>query len=154
MVSGGVSDSLCRLPRAVADDNGQFPRRRHQFPVMGTVFSFAWRQPPSVGTVRAVERELIRIDELFSLHRKDSEMSMLADGRAKTAECSPEIRTVLDLCAQAERLTAGYFSATPSGRLDPTGLVKGWAVRRAAALLRVRRRRVASRPSGGCGQWA
>ena len=82
-----------------------------------------------------MERELLRIDEVFSLYRKDSEISMLADGRVAQAECSPEMRTVLGLCARAERLTSGYFSTTPTGRLDPTGLVKGWAVRRAAALL-------------------
>lgn len=102
---------------------------------MGTVFSFAWRRPPPVAVVRAVERELARIDEVFSTYREDSQISALADGRVALSECSPEVRQVLDLCAQAECLTAGYFSTTPSGRLDPTGLVKGWAVRRAAGLL-------------------
>lgn len=32
--------------------------------------------------------------------------------------------------------TGGAFTALPHGRLDPTGLVKGWAVERASLLLR------------------
>jgi thiamine biosynthesis lipoprotein len=102
---------------------------------MGTVFSFAWRQPPTAETVRSVECELMRIDGVFSIYRPDSEISALAAGRVGVADCSPDLREVLDLCRQAERLTAGYFSTRPAGRVDPTGLVKGWAVRRAADLL-------------------
>jgi thiamine biosynthesis lipoprotein len=39
---------------------------------------------------------------------------------------------VLTRCLALERSTRGYFSARPAGRLDPSGLVKGWAVDRAA----------------------
>lgn len=42
---------------------------------------------------------------------------------------------VLDLCADYAQRTGGYFTATPGGRLDPSGLVKGWAIARASALL-------------------
>ncbi len=35
-----------------------------------------------------------------------------------------------------QRETDGFFSAVWDGRLDPTGLVKGWAIERASALLR------------------
>ena len=31
--------------------------------------------------------------------------------------------------------TRGYFSSMYAGRLDPSGLVKGWAVQRASDLL-------------------
>jgi thiamine biosynthesis lipoprotein len=34
-----------------------------------------------------------------------------------------------------DRETGGFFSVRPAGRLDPSGLVKGWAVDRAARLL-------------------
>jgi FAD:protein FMN transferase len=102
---------------------------------MGTVFSFAWRQPPAMEALREVECELARIDGVFSTYRPDSEISALAAGRVAVADCSAEVRAVLALCEQAELLTAGYFSTRPTGRLDPTGLVKGWAVRRAGDLL-------------------
>jgi FAD:protein FMN transferase len=47
---------------------------------------------------------------------------------------------VVELCEQARERTDGYFDAhlpDPSGgtRFDPSGLVKGWAVERAAAKL-------------------
>ena len=45
---------------------------------------------------------------------------------------------VLDLCAELEIATGGYFSARQDGRIDPTGLVKGWAVEGASRRLRVR----------------
>ena len=46
------------------------------------------------------------------------------------------MREVLARCARLRRETGGYFDARASGALDPSGLVKGWAVDRAAALLR------------------
>jgi FAD:protein FMN transferase len=102
---------------------------------MGTVFSFAWRRPPPDAAMRAVERELIRIEEVFSTYLTGSEISALAAGEVTVSQCSPEVRRVVGLCTRAERLTGGYFSASWGGGIDPTGLVKGWAVRRAADLL-------------------
>ncbi|MEA2449752.1 MAG: FAD:protein transferase, partial [Thermoleophilaceae bacterium] len=48
-----------------------------------------------------------------------------------------EIAEVLDLCAGAKHASGGWFDpwAIPGG-VDPTGLVKGWAARRAADCLR------------------
>jgi thiamine biosynthesis lipoprotein len=102
---------------------------------MGTVFSFAFGAPVDCDVIRAVEHELDRLDCIFSTYRPDSEISALAAGDRTLASCSEEVREVLALCAEASDLTGGYFSALHSGRLDPTGLVKGWAVARAAWLL-------------------
>src|SRR4051794_4505030 len=109
--------------------------RRHHYAVMGTVFSFAFGAPVSEAVVRAVEEELDRIDGVFSTYRADSHIARLADGRHDFGTCSTEVLDVLGLCAQAARLTCGGFDAWHSGRLDPTGLVKGWAVARVADLL-------------------
>ena len=59
------------------------------------------------------------------------------------ASCASRMRTrdVQEVLARCERLreqTGGYFDARAGGSLDPSGLVKGWAVDRAAALLRGR----------------
>jgi thiamine biosynthesis lipoprotein len=43
---------------------------------------------------------------------------------------------VLDLCADVQAATDGCFTALTDGGLDPTGLVKGWAIERASHILR------------------
>jgi thiamine biosynthesis lipoprotein len=75
------------------------------------------------------------VDEVFSTYRQDSQISRLARGELTVAECDPEVAEVLDLCAEAERLSEGWFSTTYEGQLDPTGLVKGWSTERVARLL-------------------
>lgn len=114
---------------------------------MGTVFSFDVRGADGVGARAAVDAAvawLHRVDEVFSPYRPDSEISRLADGRAEVERCSPEVAEVLALCEDAERRSGGFFSARYAGRLDPTGLVKGWAVERAARML------VAAGAEGAC----
>jgi thiamine biosynthesis lipoprotein len=45
------------------------------------------------------------------------------------------VREVLARCEELRLETRGYFDARAAGILDPSGLVKGWAVDRAAAIL-------------------
>ncbi|MFJ9661060.1 FAD:protein FMN transferase [Streptomyces griseoflavus] len=105
---------------------------------MGTVFSLDVRggEPD---TVRAAVREAVaglhRVDEVFSTYREDSQISRLARGELGVEECDPEVAEVLALAAEAERVSEGWFSARHRGRLDPTGIVKGWATERAARRL-------------------
>ena len=54
---------------------------------------------------------------------------------SRSADAHPLVREVLARCERCARETGGYFDARAAGRLDPSGLVKGWAVDRAAALL-------------------
>jgi thiamine biosynthesis lipoprotein len=90
--------------------------------------------------VEAAFAELREVDRIFSTYRADSEVARLRSGALGLDECSPTVRSVLDLCEQASNATGGYFTAWlpgPDGavRFDPSGLVKGWAVERAASLL-------------------
>jgi thiamine biosynthesis lipoprotein len=111
---------------------------RHAEEVMGTVFSFDVRggEPRAV---RAALEEAVaglhRADALFSTYREDSEVSRLARGELSVAECAAEMAEVLDLAAEAERVSEGWFSPRYQGSLDPTGIVKGWAAERAARRL-------------------
>ncbi|MGW0913582.1 FAD:protein FMN transferase [Streptomyces sp. NPDC002784] len=105
---------------------------------MGTVFSFDVRggDPEAVRAALAeAVAGLHRVDEVFSTYREDSEISRLARGELTVAECAPEVGAVLTLGEEAERLSDGWFSTSYEGRLDPTGIVKGWAVERAARRL-------------------
>jgi thiamine biosynthesis lipoprotein len=105
---------------------------------MGTVFSFdvrGARDPRVRAALEAAVASLHQVDEVFSTFRPDSEISRLGRGELALADCSPEVREVLALCADAERRTDGWFTLRYAGAdapPDPTGLVKGWAVERAA----------------------
>ncbi|QHC26963.1 FAD:protein FMN transferase [Streptomyces sp. GS7] len=106
---------------------------------MGTVFSFDVRdtRTPAIETALGdAVAWLHHVDEVFSTYRADSPVSRLARGEIGLDECPAEVREVLDLCDRVERTTGGWFSTTANGSLDPTGLVKGWAVDRAAQILR------------------
>ncbi|MFE4974750.1 FAD:protein FMN transferase [Kitasatospora sp. NPDC056651] len=111
---------------------------RHAEPVMGTVFSVTVRDP-GPGTPAVVERiaeRLHRLDAVFSPYRADSDISRLDRGELDLADCAPEVPAVLAACREVAAETDGYFTERPGGRLDPSGWVKGWAVERAAELLR------------------
>lgn len=102
---------------------------------MGTVFSFDVRggDPEAVQTaLREAVAGLHQVDKVFSTYRDTSQISRLARGELTVGECDPEVAEVLELGAEAERLSDGWFSMRYEGRLDPTGIVKGWAVERAA----------------------
>ncbi|MGW6740263.1 FAD:protein FMN transferase [Streptomyces sp. NPDC055025] len=116
-------------------------RLRHVEESMGTVFSFDIRgvrdgdEEAVQAGLRAAVASLHRVDEIFSTFRADSQISRLGRGELALSECAGEVREVLELCAQAERESGGWFTARYAGGLDPTGLVKGWAVERAARML-------------------
>ncbi len=105
---------------------------------MGTVFSLDVRGGEP-GAVRAALEEaaagLRRVDEVFSTYREDTQISRLARGELETGQCDPEVAEVLELAAEAERISEGWFSTRYRGELDPTGIVKGWATERAARRL-------------------
>lgn len=81
---------------------------------------------------------LRRVDETFSTWKDGSEVSRLGRGELALEEASAEVREVLARCEQLREETRGFFDARIGGRLDPSGLVKGWSVDRAAALLDAR----------------
>jgi thiamine biosynthesis lipoprotein len=92
--------------------------------------------------VEAIFAELAEVDRVFSTYRPDSDISLVRAGMLRIDECEPTVAEVLELCAAAESATGGYFTTRlpgPDGvlRFDPTGLVKGWAVERAAGHLDV-----------------
>ncbi|MBC2903488.1 FAD:protein FMN transferase [Streptomyces sp. PSKA01] len=111
---------------------------RHVEEVMGTVFSFDVRggDPEAVrAALSEAVAELHRVDEVFSTYRENSEISRLGRGELTVEECDPDVAAVLALGEEATRVSDGWFSTSYEGRLDPTGIVKGWAVEQAARRL-------------------
>ena len=76
------------------------------------------------------------VDARFSPYRRSSEISRLDRGELALADAHPDVRDVLARCEALRAGTRGAFDARATGRLDPCGLVKGWAVDRAAERLR------------------
>ena len=76
------------------------------------------------------------VDTTFSTYKDDSEISRINRGELRREDAHPHVRYVLERCEELREETAGYFDMqTPTGSIDPSGLVKGWAVDRAAAIL-------------------
>ena len=74
------------------------------------------------------------VDSKYSTYKKDSEISQINNGLPKS-KWSSQMKTVLNLCEQTKKETFGYFNITNNGKLDPSGLVKGWAIANAAKML-------------------
>lgn len=103
---------------------------------MGTVFTIDIRDDGRWDdAIAEAVGWLHRVDAVFSTYTADSDISRMRRGELRLADADPAVEQVLELCAQAQTRTGGAFTAMPQGRLDPTGLVKGWAVERASRLL-------------------
>lgn len=77
------------------------------------------------------------IDKRFSTYKPHSEISKINRGEITPEEASKEMQEVFALAEQTKKDTNGYFDiAKPDGSIDPSGLVKGWAIRNAAALVK------------------
>jgi thiamine biosynthesis lipoprotein len=76
------------------------------------------------------------VDAQFSPYKSTSEVEKINRGKIEEAEYSREMRHVLDLAEQTKQETNGYFDVWNEGRLDPSGIVKGYAIWESAKLLK------------------
>jgi thiamine biosynthesis lipoprotein len=82
-----------------------------------------------------LQAQLDWADGVFSLWRDDSLMSQYNRGEMALDEGSQELLDVLQACEWYRGVTDGAFDARGPHGLDPSGLVKSWAVARAAHVL-------------------
>jgi thiamine biosynthesis lipoprotein len=76
------------------------------------------------------------VDRRFSTYRTDSEIAAINRGDVPVVDWSREMLEVLALAEQTKNETNGYFDVRkPDGSLDPSGIVKGWAIRNAAGFV-------------------
>lgn len=97
---------------------------------------------PASSIVEVIEW-LHHVDDTFSTHKTDSPISAIGRGELSLDDAGDEIREVLRLCENLRRDSGGAFDAfevpAPNGtRFDPSGVVKGWAIDRAADILEQR----------------
>lgn len=131
-------------------DRGTYRRlHRRVKHVMGMPLSLALRGRHAADRAgdaawSAVLDQLREVDRVFSTYRPDSAVSRLGRGEITVDDCPPEVAEVLALGREAQRRSGGAFSvvlpASDDGDpgatvLDPSGVVKGWAVERASRLL-------------------
>lgn len=77
---------------------------------------------------------LTNVDERFSTYKYTSEISQVNRGEIALENVSDQMKEVFALAEQTRKETNGYFNIRrPDGLLDPSGIVKGWAIRGAAA---------------------
>ena len=77
------------------------------------------------------------VDAQFSVFKPESEISALNQGRLGLPDVSAPMQEILAIAARTMKETHGYFDIRrPDGSLDPSGVVKGWAIRNAADLIR------------------
>jgi thiamine biosynthesis lipoprotein len=120
-------------------DPGPVAVHRRVEMIMGMPISLAVRgssgQSSAVDTAWArVAEDLHEVDRVFSTYRDDSIISRLGRGEIALEQCPAEVGEVFGIGAEANRRSGGSFSIMlPSDagpRLDPSGVVKGWAVER------------------------
>jgi FAD:protein FMN transferase len=109
--------------------------------VMGLPISLALRgrhaDGPAADTAwAAVLASLRDADQVFSTYRADSVVSRVNRGELALGDAPAEVHEVLTVAERTRRATDGAFSVWRDGTLDPSGVVKGWAVQRASAALR------------------
>jgi thiamine biosynthesis lipoprotein len=75
------------------------------------------------------------VDNTFSTFKKTSEITRINDGLLKTLHASKDVQEILRLAKQTKSQTLGYFNIDRGGKIDPSGIVKGWAIHNAARLL-------------------
>ncbi len=95
------------------------------------------------------------VDARFSTYKPDSEICRLNRGELDLPAAHRDVRDVLARCEELRQETNGYFdvraparvpdsrvaAGSRPGAVDPSGLVKGWSVARAASILDAARAR-------------
>lgn len=75
------------------------------------------------------------IDSKFSTFLPSSEISNINNGFIKAGDYSNDMNTVLNLSDKTKKETDGYFDIFHDDKLDPSGLVKGWAIHNSAEII-------------------
>lgn len=83
--------------------------------------------------IEKVFKYLRWVDATFSPFKDTSEVAKYNRGE----KYSKDLKNILKLAKETKEKTKGYFDVTrPDGRMDPSGIVKGWAIWKAAKILK------------------
>lgn len=94
-------------------------------------------QEAKIGAIAGLFSYFSEVDERFSTYKSTSEIMSINRGEITAEDASSEMKEVFALAEKTKTETGGYFDMRqPDGQLDPSGIVKGWAIFNAANTLR------------------
>ena len=77
------------------------------------------------------------VENKFSVYKDDSEISLINLGKIKESEYSDDMKVIFKLAEETKEITKGYFDIkNKNGKIDPSGIVKGWAIQSVAEILK------------------
>lgn len=76
------------------------------------------------------------IDAKFSTYKDDSEITLINKKMLAPESASEDMKEVFLLADETRQETYGYFDIRRDGYIDPSGIVKGWAIYNASEILR------------------
>jgi len=72
------------------------------------------------------------VDAKYSPYMNTSDVAKINRGELDDQDYDDELRTILNIAEQTKRETNGFFDVWHNDVFDPSGIVKGWAIARAA----------------------
>jgi len=114
--------------------------RHHVEHVMGTAIAIDVLDSVEQKVLDEIVRWFHQVDATYSTYLIESPISQYGLGHLTRADLTPEINEILELCETVRHDSDGAFDPwavpAPNGStFDPSGIVKGWAVQRAAETL-------------------
>lgn len=112
---------------------------RENRPIMGMPIEIAVAgdSPAARAALEDAFAYLVGVDERFSTYKEGSEISRMNRGELALRNASEEVQEIFARAEDARKRTNGYFDVRrPDGKLDPSGIVKGWAIRKTAERIR------------------
>lgn len=76
------------------------------------------------------------IDKKFSTYKNESEISKINRGQLKEEDYSKEMKKIFELSEKTKKETKGYFDIKFKNKIDPSGIVKGFAIWEASKILK------------------
>lgn len=76
------------------------------------------------------------VDKRFSTYKKNSEISKINRKEINIDQISAQMKKIFKLAQKTKQETKGFFDISRQGKIDPSGVVKGWAILEAAKILR------------------
>ena len=75
------------------------------------------------------------VDKTYSPFISTSIVSRINQGEIGEPEYTNELREILAIAKNTKHQTGGYFDVWHKGNFDPSGIVKGWAIAKAAQII-------------------